>query len=299
LEDDIRAAVMSFLDDFSIEATPHEAEEVDVYPEFLSPGTRIYVAHPPSALLNDVVQMSAQLRRLGYRPVPHLIARRLRSRGELDSTLGELHELGIDQILVVAGDLTQPLGPFSSTMEVLETGLPLQLGIKTVGIAGHPEGSRAIGPTLLHRALSEKARYATETDLTVYIVTQFGFNAQAVLDWEAMLSKNGVDLPIHVGMAGKAPMKQLLRYAMRCGITTSMRMLVGKVSAMSEDIKLTPVEELVLAFARHRLSHPDCKMVRAHFYAFGGIEHTGRWLHAVRSGNFEISDDNLSIEVSS
>ena len=294
---DIRSAVLSFLDNFSIEATPHNIVEVDSYPEYLSPGTTIYVAHPPNTLLDDVVQMATRLREFGYKPVPHLIARKLRSQAELDSALGQMHDIGIDQILVVAGDLMQPLGPFGNTMELLQTGLLLQHGFKTVGIAGHPEGGRAIGPTMLHRALYEKAQIAADTGLMMYIVTQFGFNAQAVIDWETALSTNGIELPIHVGMAGLTSLKQLLRYAMRCGINASVRMLVGKASAMSEHIKLTPVDELVPAFARHRLSHPDCRMMRAHFYALGGAERTARWLNAIRSGSFEMNNDDLKIEL--
>jgi methylenetetrahydrofolate reductase (NADPH) len=294
---DIRSAVLSFLDDFSIEATPHTIVEVDSYLEYLSPGTTIYVAHPPNTSLDDVVQMATRLRELGYTPVPHLIARKLRSQAELDSALGQMHDFGIDEILIVAGDLMQPLGPFGNTMELLQTGLLLQHGFKTVGIAGHPEGSRAIGPTMLHRALCDKAQFAADTGLQVYIVTQFGFNAQAVIDWETELSTLGIELPIHVGMAGPTSLKQLLRYAMRCGINASMRMFVGKATAISEHLKLTPVDEMVPAFARHRLSHPDCRMIRAHFYALGGAERTARWLNAIRSGKFEMNNDHLKIEL--
>jgi methylenetetrahydrofolate reductase (NADPH) len=294
---DIRSAVLSFLDDFSIEATPHTIVEVDSYPEYLSPGTTIYVAHPPNTSLDDVVQMAKRLRELSYKPVPHLIARKLKSQAELDSALGQMHDFGVDEILIVAGDLMQPLGPFGNTMELLQTGLLLQHGFKTVGIAGHPEGSRAIGPTMLHRALCEKAQFAADTGLQMYIVTQFGFNAQAVIDWETELSTLGIELPIHVGMAGPTSLKQLLRYAMRCGINASMRMMVGKATAISEYLKLTPVDEMVPAFARHRLSHPDCRMIRAHFYALGGAERTARWLNAIRSGKFEMNNDHLKIEL--
>ena len=294
---DIRSAVLSFLDNFSIEATPHSIVEIDSYPEFLEPGTTIYVAHPPNTSLDEVVIMARRLREFGYKPVPHLIARKLRSQAELDSALAQMHDIGIDEILVVAGDLPWPLGPFSNSMELLQTGLLLQHGFKTVGIAGHPEGSRAIDSTMLQRALYEKAQFAADMGLQMYIVTQFGFDAQAVIDWETELSTLGIELPIHVGMAGPTSLKQLLRYALRCGINASMRMMVGKASAISEHLKLTPVDEMVPAFARHRLSHPDCRMIRAHFYALGGAERTARWLNAIRSGNFEIDNIHLRIEV--
>lgn len=293
---DVAAEVVSFLDDFSIEATPHAADEVDSYPDYLPPGTTVYVAHPPNSLLDDVVSLVGRLRTLGFKPVPHLVARKLQSQTQLDLALRRIRDAGTDQILLVAGDLHQPVGPYSCTMDMLKTGLLSEHGFQTVGIAGHPEGSRAIGPTMLHRALSDKAQWASNTGLDMYIVTQFGFDAQAVIDWEAILRQDGIGLPIHVGMAGKAPLKQLLRYATRCGITASMRMLVGKASAMSKQINLATVDELVLAFASHRLSHPECGMVRAHFYAFGGADRTARWVNALRAGEFRISQDGKKVE---
>ena len=298
-DDDVRTAVSSFLDDFSIEATPHASGEVDAYPEYLPTGTSVYIAHPPKSSLDDVVQLATRLCKLGYRPIPHLIARKFQSRQQLDRTLGQLHDIGIDQALLIAGDLPRPLGPYHCVMNILETGLLPHHGFQNVGIAGHPEGSRVIGPTVLRRALAEKANWGAETGLTMYIVTQFGFDAQAVIDWEATVSAAGIGLPIHVGMAGKAPLKQLLRYAMRCGVTTSMRMLLGKASAMSENINLATADELVLAFARHRLAHTNCRMARAHFFAFGGAEATARWINAIRSGQFKIRRDRLVMEIMS
>ncbi len=44
---------------------------------------------------------------------------------------------------------------------------------------------------MLRRALYEKAQFAADTGLMMYIVTQFGFNAQAVIDWETALSTMG------------------------------------------------------------------------------------------------------------
>lgn len=297
-DNDLREAIFSFLDDFSIEATPHATAELASYPEYLPSGTTIYVAHPPNSQLDEVVLMSRRLRDCGFNPVPHLIARKLESRAQLDASLEELHRVGVEQILLVAGDLPKPVGPYRCAMDVLETGLLPQNGFLKVGIAGHPEGSRAIGPTALHQALADKVQWAADTGLQMYIVTQFGFNAQAVIDWEAALAKDGIALPIHVGMAGQAPLKQLLRYAMRCGITASMRTLIGKVSAMSDQVKLATVEELVVDFAKHRQSHADCRMLRAHFYAFGGAERTARWLNAVRTGAFNLSGDDRKITTS-
>ncbi|MCZ6760734.1 MAG: hypothetical protein O7D29_10270, partial [Gemmatimonadetes bacterium] len=104
-----------------------------------------------------------------------------------------------------------------------------------------------------------------------------------------------IDLPIHVGMAGRVPLKELLLYAVRCGISASMRMLRSKTSALLEQIRSTSMDKLILAFADHRLRHPASRLVRAHFFAFGSAERTVRWLNSVLSGQFEIDPDRLTI----
>ncbi len=294
----LKGAVQSFIEDFSIEATPHSLGELDSYPQFLAPGTTVYAAHPPKSSLEDVVDLAIRLQGMGYRTVPHLAVRRVESEAQLGRALTKLRTAGIDQALVIAGDLTRPVGPYYNSMQLLETGLLPQHGFNTVGIAGHPEGSRDVDSTVLRKALREKAQFAADTGLNVYILTQFGFNATAVADWETATTADAIDLPVHVGMAGSVPVKDLLRYAVLCGIGASMRMLVSKTSALAEQIKPRSMNELILAFAGHRLSHPDCRLARAHFFAFGGAERTVRWLNSVSSGQFDIDTDHRTITLS-
>ena len=285
----LRAAVISFVDDFSIEATPHGIGEIHRYPELLKPGTTVYVAHPPNTTIDEVISLAERIESMGFRAVPHLAVRRMKSQAQLGESLTRLRSAGIDRALLIAGDLPMPAGPYDNTLQVLETGLLPMHGINTIGIAGHPEGSRVVGPTLLRQALRDKAQFASDTGLRMYVVTQFGFNPDAVTAWERATTSDGIELPIHVGMAGLAPLRQLLRYAIRCGVSESARVLLGKASAISKHVKLATVDELVVEFARHQLSNPDSRIVRAHFYAFGGVERTARWLKSVKSGQFRIS----------
>lgn len=291
----LKGAVRSFIEDFSIEATPHALSELDSYPQFLAPGTTIYAAHPPKSSLDDVVDLAVRLQGMGYRTVPHLAVRRVESEAQFIRALTTLRKAGIDQALVIAGDLDRPVGPYHNTLQLLETGLLPDHGFNTVGIAGHPEGSRDVDSTILRKALQEKAQFAADSDLQMYIVSQFGFNANAVAEWEAATTGDAIDLPVHVGMAGSVPMKDLLRYAVLCGIGASMRMLLNKPGGLAEKIKLKSMDELILAFAGHRLSHPDCRFVRAHFFAFGGAERTARWLQSVSAGQFDIDPGRRSI----
>ena len=72
---------------------------------------------------------------------------------------------------------------------------------------------------------SAKPQYARASGLNLYFATQFGFDPDAVLRWEAETTAAGVTLPIHVGMPGPASLRQFVKFAMVCGIGSSARML--------------------------------------------------------------------------
>ena len=134
--------------------------------------------------------------------------------------------------------MAKPAGPFYNTMDVLRSDLVTKHDFRTVGIAGHPEGSPAIAPDALRRAVADKEQWAADSGIQMHFVTQFGFDAQAVVNWETDLRRDGVELPIHVGMAGKTTPKLLLGYALRCGIGASMRALAG--------ISLLPTSQVIV-----------------------------------------------------
>lgn len=150
-----RGAVVEFLNDFAVEAAPHSLSELDSHPEFLKRGTTLCVAHPPIASLDDVLHLVRRPQPMGYRAVPHLAARRIESRTQLDQALTRLQSVEVNQALLIAGDLPRPVGPYRDTMQFLETELLALDRFRTVGIAGHPEGARAMGAETPRRALRE------------------------------------------------------------------------------------------------------------------------------------------------
>src|SRR5919108_1041233 len=132
----LKSEIVAFVRDYSIEATPHDAERLDSFKGVLQPGTDVYMAHPPGIALDEIVRLSGRLKQLGVTPVPHIIARKLESRAQLESALAKLRELGVDRALVVAGDIAVANHAFDSSLEVLETGLFQKHGFKAVGVAG-------------------------------------------------------------------------------------------------------------------------------------------------------------------
>jgi len=58
----------------------------------------------------------------------------------------------ITRALVIAGDSNARTGPYESSQLLMRTGLLQEHGIRSFGVAGHPEGHRKIGTAALDQA---------------------------------------------------------------------------------------------------------------------------------------------------
>jgi len=286
---EIKGRIVEFTRGASMEVSTHDEELLPALANRLPAGTTIYVAHPPKASLDDVVRVAIKVEALGFRASPHIAARRLGSEHDLRAALRELRDGGVERMLLVAGDLERPSGRFSRTLEVLDTGAIVEEGFKSIGVCGHPEGHKAIGPTALWHALRLKQDFARQTGLDVHIVTQFGFNPEAICAWDQHLAERGICLPVHVGIAGPATLPKLIRFAMQCGVGSSLHALMKNISAMSNKAQLaTSPDEMLVGLVQGCAACADTRLAQPHFYSFGGAVATARWLRAVIDGTFEI-----------
>ena len=124
----------------SIEIAPKQGIESDILPGRFPAGTRVYITDVGTDSPETLSAAAKRVRELGYEPVPHFASRRITSSAVLRERLALMtKEAGVKDILVIGGGLEKQAGEFSSTMEVLETGLFEEYGITDIGIAGHPE----------------------------------------------------------------------------------------------------------------------------------------------------------------
>jgi methylenetetrahydrofolate reductase (NADH) len=189
-------------------------------------------------------------------------------------------------VLLVAGDTEHATGEFDSTLDVFASGLLEKAGLKRIGVAGYPEGQRGIGPTLLANALKTKQEFADRNGLPLFIVTQFGFNGSALRNWEPELARMDVRLPILAGIAGPAPLSKLIKYAMRCGIGASLRAVMHNLSAVGAIAELaTTPEQHVMRLMQLPSS---TRVIAPHFFSFGGVIETAKWINRVAAGKFTI-----------
>jgi len=270
----------------SLELSSRDPAEIDACAALLDPGTAVYLSMPPGQTYHGNVALARRLKSAGFRPVPHVAARRIPSRRALDDYLARAAgEAGADSALVVAGDSDRASGPFGSSLALLETGLFQRHGIVHIGVAGYPEGHPKIAEAELDAALAEKRVLARRAGLDLQVVTQFCFEAEPVLALAAKLK--GHALPMRIGVAGPASLPRLLRFAMLCGIGNSVRALKAQPRAITRLLVEAGPEAVVRELARRALA-PAAGL---HFFCFGGLARTARWLRAVREGRFELSED--------
>lgn len=287
-DDRLKQEISSFMKGYSIEATPHDANRLETFVGVVPAGTCVYMAHPPGTELDEVVTLAGRIQSLGFSAVPHIIARKISSQSQLEGALARLRELGVERALVLAGDIPVPDHAFESSLEVLKTGLFSKHGFRHVGVAGHPEGSKAIGDERVRQFLLDKAAFARDADFSMYIASQFGFDPVAVTNWERETTAAGVQLPVWVGMAGPTSLRQLIKFAALCGVGASARMLAKRTGAMANLLTAQAPDDQVLHIARKRIDNPASRLRSVHFFAFGGVTKTAAWANAVVSGNFEL-----------
>ncbi len=289
---ELKSAAIEFVRRASTEISSHDEQLLDALAQRLPAGMSVYVAHTPKSSVEDVLRVAGKVQALGFAASPHLVARRLRSEEALRDILARLRAQGIEQVLLVAGDLDRPIGPFTSTLEVLATGALQEAGLVRIGVAGHPEGHPAVAAAELLAALRVKQEFAARSGIAMHIVTQFGFNPEGICAWDRMLTQEGITLPVHVGIAGPTPVSKLLKFAVQCGIGTSMRSLVKNVGAVASLTGLaTGPDEMLLGLLRGCARHAGSRLLQPHFYSFGGALATADWLRSVMEGEFDLAAD--------
>jgi len=279
------AALRRLAANASVEATPGRILKRQGLAGLLPAGTRVYVPFLPRADFAATVAATRRLVDDGLAPVPHLTARVLESRGELDDRLGALADAGADSLLLIAGDRDRPAGPFASTLDVIETGLPAERGFLRLAVAGHPEGHAAVDGATLDAALAAKVEYARATDTELRVVTQFLFSATAAIDWLARLADRHPGLPVHLGLAGPARLATLLSYAAHCGVGASARILKRNPGAARLLAEWTP-DGLLKELVRRGITEHDGAALfdGLHVYPFGGLEQSAAWLRGLGGG---------------
>ena len=262
------------MQNWSIEVSPSSNKKINDFREVLPVGTTVNVTEIPGSDPERILSTVHQLASQEMNAVPHIAARGIESLAALDGLITRYREAHVTEVLLIAGGYKQPIGDFASSIDVLETGLLENLGIKKVGVAGHPEGSPDISKAELAHALKRKNAIAQESGLDMYLETQFCFDAQAILDWEEQIREAGNRLPIRVGLAGPARLKTLIHFAVISGVGPSLQFLKKQARNVTKLLTVQDPYELIETLAPHIDPQSPSALESIHFYSFGDFSQT-------------------------
>ncbi|WP_281689549.1 methylenetetrahydrofolate reductase [Pseudonocardia thermophila] len=268
------------LDDFSLEITGRDADGLAGAAPLIPAGTRVNITYLGGETAQQRLAAVRAVQELGFVPVAHIAARRLRSATELGEYVTALADTGAQtEVFLIAGDPATPAGPFPDSLSVLESGVLQAAGVQRVGIAGYPEGHPDIPSPVLAGALRRKVALLAEQGLDTVVTTQFSFDVQPVLDWIAGLRRDGVDAPVRVGVPGPVGIKRLLAYARRFGVKTSAG-ITRKYGFSLTNLVGTAGPGAFVAALSDGLDPAVHGKVRTHFYTFGDVRATAAWVRA-------------------
>ncbi|MHA1545244.1 MAG: methylenetetrahydrofolate reductase [Alphaproteobacteria bacterium] len=276
----------------SLELTPKQILSNQPLLMDLPAGTRVYITDLGGGNATAIAAARA-LAHLALTPVPHLAARRVVSRVDFSQTLATLAgDAGVREALVIAGGVGAPAGPFASTIDLLETGLFDAHNFSHIAVAGHPEGSPDIADADLAQALGLKQALAQRSDARFRIVTQFGFDVDRLVGWARRLKADGIDLPIHAGVAGPATVTTLLKYAAICGVGASLGFLRRRAGTLAALATSYSPDSFVEPLEHWQARSSQGNIAQIHVFPFGGIDKTIAWLRA--RGSLEAKHADLA-----
>jgi methylenetetrahydrofolate reductase (NADPH) len=247
--------------------------------DHFSPGIDVTVTFLPGDDYRHNVETAAALRRLGFNPVLHVAAREMRSRDTLDDFFARARgEAEANRILVIAGDSLRTLGPFKSSADVCASGAIEAHGIDAVSFAGHPEGHPQLSAEKAMMALAAKRDWGRRVGVRVDLISQFCFEGAPILAWLKELEAHDLDIPVHIGLAGPASPTTLFKFALRCGVGNSLRSLREHIGRFGRLLIDTGPDD-VLRGLWTSPSTAKTLIAGLHFFPFGGLTKTSRWLH--------------------
>jgi methylenetetrahydrofolate reductase (NADPH) len=279
IEQGVQARLSELLIGGSLELMPRDMHRAAQIAALLPKDTCIYVPSLPGLPLARTLEAVAAIRAAGLDPVPHVSARRILNADEFRTFLKEaVAKHGVHRVLLLGGDEPKAKGPFNDSLQILESGLLADSGIREIGVAGYPEGHPRIPAADLVSAFKRKRELTAKQGLGMYVVTQFCFAPSRVVEYCSQLARSAPEVSIYVGVAGPTDPVALARYAQRCGVSASLRALRNLGSGIAQRVTHSDPMEQLVNLARYSLQREPSNVVGVHIYSFGGAVRTASWI---------------------
>ena len=269
--------IKKFLDGFSVEVTPKAASKIENFEDYIPSGTLVYIAHIEGTPIEEMVATAKKINDQGFCAMPHFPARIIKDKNVLEDWIARYkNEANVSNALLIAGGANKPYGEYDSSIQLIESELFDKADFNNLHIAGHPEGSLDIDPdgsTInVDQALSWKNEFSKRTDANMAITTQFSFDASSVISWANNIKEAGIDIPVHIGIAGPAKLQTLLRYSIECGVGASIKIIQKRAKDLTKLLLPYKPTNIITELATYKANNPSFNIEKVHFFPLGGIK---------------------------
>lgn len=231
----------------------------------------VTVTASPARGLGATLDLAERLAGAGYRVVPHLAARMVSGRTELEEIVHRLRAAGVTDVFVPGGDAT-PTGDYPDAVALLEDLTALGHPFAHVGVTGYPESHPTIHDDLTVQSMWDKRRHAT------HVVSNLTFDPDVVADWVRRMRRRGITLPLLLGVPGPVDRAKLLSMATRIGVGESTRFLSKQKGVMARLVAPGGFTgERFLEECAPALGEPGALVEGLHVYTFNQVEQTEAW----------------------
>ena len=273
----------NFLNNFSIEVTPRAVAKIENLHELIPSGTLVYIAHIEGTPIEEMVKTAKKINQQGYATMPHFPARIIKDKKTLKDWISKYqNEANVKGALLLGGGVNKPYGEYDSSIQLIESELFDLAGFEKLYIAGHPEGNKDIDPDgstkNIDQALLWKNEYKNRTDADMAITTQFCFDSKTVINWANDIKNKGVDIPIHIGIAGPAKLQTLLRYSIECGVGASIKILQKRALDLTKLLLPYKPTKILDELAIYKFNNPDFNIEKVHFFPLGGVKQVSKFV---------------------
>lgn len=262
--------VVRLLEAARYEVLPTASTE-DLVLEHVPRELAVTVTASPSRGLGATLDLAERLTGHGYVAVPHLAARMVTGRSELEEICARLTGKGISRVFVPGGD-ADPAGDYPDALSLLQDLAGLGRPFHQVGITGYPESHPRIHDDLTVQSMWDKRRYAT------HVVSNLTFDPGAIRDWVHRMRGRGITMPLLLGIPGPVERAKLLATATRIGVGESTRFLVKHKRTLAR--LAAPggfTGERFLERCAPTLGEPAALVEGLHVFTFNQIAETEAW----------------------
>ena len=265
-----RATLRRLLSHARYEVLPTASTEekvVDVVPRSVP----VTITASPSRGLEQTLATAERLAAQGYSVVPHVAARMVSGRSELEEIVARLGAAGITSVFVPGGD-AETVGDYPDALALLEDLTALGSPFAHVGVAGYPESHPTIHDDLTIQSMWDKRRHAT------HVVSNLTFDPDLLRGWLQRLRSRGITLPLLVGVPGPVDRAKLLGMATKIGVGESSRFLAKQKGLMTRLVAPGGFTgETFLSRSAPTLGAPTALVAGLHVYTFNQVAETEAW----------------------